>query len=188
MRREIAQMICTKKDLPVNLTDTFDSDLRKIFAPALPFSLKEDSTKLPYNENSFENSLLIQVLHHCSSPLFELEEATRVTKGNIVIIESVYGVKKEDLSEKEYSKRMEFYDKFNKLTEEQQRKYGTFMDWFLNKLIIGNEVNCPYNFNSQTRWEEIFETMNLEIVHKKVLGIDQPVVPEYHILYVVKKK
>ena len=184
---EIAQLIHNKKRIPVYLTDVIDTQLRKSFAPHLPFKLKDDGGTLPYENNQFDTSLLITALHHCNKPLLELEQACRVTKGNIVIIETIYGVEKKDTSPEVYAKAPSFYDKFHSLNQEQQRKYGTFLDWFLNKMIIGNEVNCPYNFNTPQKWEDIFDHMGLNVVHKKMLGIDQPVVPEYHILYVVRK-
>ena len=185
---EVAQMIHDKKHLSITLTDIIDLDLRQKFAPTLHFTLKDDAKGLPYKDNQFDTSLLITVLHHCSNPLLELEEAARVTKGNIVIVETIYGVGRDSTPEAEYKRTPMFYDRFHNLDGEQQRKYGTFLDWFLNKMIIGNEVNCPYNFNSLGNWEDTFKSMDLELVHKKVLGVDQPATPEYHVLYVVKKK
>ena len=54
-------------------------------------------------------------------------------------------------------------------------------------MIIGNDVNCPYNFNSPKGWEKEFSERGLSVVHKEFLGIDQAVTPEYHILYVLQK-
>lgn len=184
---EIAQYIHDRKNIPVVLTDIVDVDKRKEFAPKLPFLLRKADTKLPYKEGEFDTSLLIAVLHHADKPLFELEETARATNGNIIIVESIYGLAPDERPKNEPAALKRFYSRFHSLGAEQQRMYGTFLDWFLNKMILGNEVNCPYNFNTPRQWEAIFQDLGLKIVHKSILGIDQEVTPEYHVLYVVSR-
>jgi len=184
---EIAQYVHNKKGVPVALTDIIDHCKRKEMAPLLPFDLKKPGEKLSYKDKTFDTALLITVLHHSDNPVSELEEVIRLTKGNIIIIESVYDISKNEkiMCASECAK---LQTRFHSLNAKQQRMYGTFIDWFLNKMIIGNEANCPYNFNSPQGWEKIFKERELEIIEKKILGIDQPVTPEYHILYVIRRK
>ncbi|MBW2967690.1 class I SAM-dependent methyltransferase [Candidatus Woesearchaeota archaeon] len=184
---EIGQMVHEMKGVPVTLTDIIDVQKRKEVCPDLPFTLREAGKTTTYRDDQFENALLITVLHHADNPLFELDEVARVTRGNIMIVETIYGVDAEDSPAEAVAQFPELYSRFHAMSHEQQRKYGTFLDWFLNKMIIGNEVNCPYNFNTPQRWEQEFAARGLEVVEKKFLGIDQPVTPEYHILYVVRK-
>ncbi|MBI3577541.1 methyltransferase domain-containing protein [Candidatus Gottesmanbacteria bacterium] len=49
-----------------------------------------DGKRLPYKDKTFDTSLLITVLHHTPSPLVVFSEAARVSKGDMVIIETTY--------------------------------------------------------------------------------------------------
>jgi SAM-dependent methyltransferase len=184
---EISKLICDRKGCRVQLTDVVDIPLRNKFAPGMPFCLCKESVKLEFADNEFDCGLLITVLHHSDDPFFLLDEAKRVVKNNIVILESVYGLDEKQAPKGEVEKYPKMYKGFHSLNEEQQRKYGTFLDWFLNKMILGNEINCPYNFTTPENWEKIFAKEGFKIIHKQILGIDQPVTPEYHVLYVVRK-
>lgn len=185
---EIAQKLVNKKACKFQLTDVVDSPFRKQFAPDLPFYLAKEGERLPFKDNEFDSGMLITVMHHSNNPFFLLDDAKRQVKGNIAIIESVYGIDIKHAPSKEVEKYPELYKGFHALDEEQQRKYGTFLDWFLNKMILGNAINCPYNFTTPENWERIFDEKGFELVHKQILGIDQPVTPEYHALYIIKKK
>jgi SAM-dependent methyltransferase len=185
---EIAQKLADRKKMKVQLTDVADIPLRKKFAPNLPFYHAKEGEKLPFKENQFDSGLLITVMHHSNNPFFLLDELKRTARGNIAIIESVYGIDIKQSPSDEVRKYPMMYKGFHALDEEQQRKYGTFLDWFLNKMILGNEINCPYNFTTPENWEKIFDEKGFELVHKQMLGIDQPVTPEYHVLYIIKKK
>lgn len=185
---EIAQKLADRKALKFQLSDVVDSPLRAEFSPELPFYLAKQGEKLPFNDTQFDSGLLVTVMHHADNPFFLLDEMKRMVKGNIAVIESVYGVDIKQAPSEEVKKYPKMYEGFHALDEEQQRKYGTFLDWFLNKMILGNEINCPYNFTTPENWERTFEEKGFDIVHKRILGIDQPVTPEYHALYIIKKK
>lgn len=49
-----------------------------------------DGNKLPFKDNRFDKSLLIAVLHHASDYSKVLDEAIRVTKGEIIIMEDIF--------------------------------------------------------------------------------------------------
>ncbi|MBW3011018.1 class I SAM-dependent methyltransferase [Candidatus Woesearchaeota archaeon] len=155
----------------------------------LKYDLHGNDEPLKYEDNIFDLTLLKVVLHHCDDPLKVLREAARVTriKGKIAILESMYDIKRENLPEESYQEHPDLYDAYFSLDRGQQKKYGTFLDWFLNKLSFRNNANVPCNFNSPPEWEKIFNTNGLKVIEKKVVGIDQMVTPEFHVLYILEK-
>jgi len=48
-----------------------------------------DGTDLPYRENAFDSTILYFVLHHCQDAERVLQEALRVTRGRVIVVESV---------------------------------------------------------------------------------------------------
>jgi len=78
------------------------------------------------------------------------------------------------------------------LPAEQQRKVNIFFDHFYNRVLhyskdAKTKVNIPFNFNAPNNWEKIFAKCGLKqetIIH---LGLDQPTVPEYHTLHILRK-
>ena len=117
---------------------------------------------MPYGDKSFDTTLLLTVLHHAAEPLSVLLEAKRVTRGKIIVLESIY-------------------------FDENHRKVNTFFDWFWNRVLHQN-INTPFNFNSPKGWEEVFTENGLTVEYSIDLGVDQPTVPEHHWLYVLKIK
>ena len=153
----------------------------------IPYDLHDNDEPLKYESNKFDMSLLNCVMHHCDNPMAVLDEAIRVTGKRIAILESVYGVTREEISDKVYEQNPKMYDLFFSLGKEEQKKYGTFLDWFLNKASFRNNAYVPFNFNTPENWEKIFAEKGLNVIAKKIVGIDQPVTPEFHIFYVVEK-
>lgn len=176
----------SKKGLKVSLTDIYENPYIKELG--LDFKLAKQGEKVPFKDNSFDTTLLLMVLHHSDDPLFILNEAKRVTKqgGKIIVIESVFGVKGQDLSDKE----KEIAQVYLSLDTEQQRKANIFFDHFYNRISNysedpKNKVNVPLNFNTPENWRKIFEENDLKQESLKQLGIDIPIVPEYHTLHVL---
>ena len=154
----------------------------------LLFTLIEQSSQLPFGVNQFDNTLLLTVLHHSDYPLEVLKEAKRVTRsgGNVILIESVYGVTGKEL----LPAQRQQLEAFIALTPEQQRMVNIFFDHFYNRVIHytddpSQKVKVPFNFNTPEGWKEHAASAGLrqtELVH---LGLDQPTVPEYHTLHVL---
>jgi ubiquinone/menaquinone biosynthesis C-methylase UbiE len=155
----------------------------------LNFKQLKKNERLPFKDNEFKNTLSLTVLHHSENPLDVLKEIYRVTKpeGRVIVIESVYGVNGDELEEAQKLKCKHYLE----LNSEQQRMTNIFFDHFYNRVIhytedLNKKVNVPFNFNTPTGWKETFEEYGLyeeKVVH---LGIDQPVVPEYHSLHILK--
>jgi SAM-dependent methyltransferase len=154
----------------------------------MPFELIRQNKAIPFNDNQFDNTLLLTVLHHSDNPVQVLNEARRVTRpnGRIIVIESVYGVTGKELSDNEYAKAGGYL----LLNSEQQRMINIFFDHFYNRVIHYTEnpdekINVPYNFNTPGNWKVIFEQNSLIQSGIRHLGADQPLVPEYHTLHIL---
>jgi alpha-1,6-mannosyltransferase len=49
-----------------------------------------DGCTLPFDDDTFDTTLLLLVLHHCAEPEAVLDEALRVTRQRIIVTESVH--------------------------------------------------------------------------------------------------
>lgn len=125
----------------------------------LPLTLY-DGKRLPFADQAFDSTLLSVVLHHSNDPLAVLDEAFRVTSKRIIIIESVY---------------------FN----EGHRLLNGLLDWAYNRLLNDPTIPVPWNFLRPAGWVQELEKRGGKIVHMEHLGLDIPIVPEWHVLYVV---
>ncbi len=169
--------LIAKQGRHVVLADIYESG--NIANLNLPFVKLHPGRPLPFDKQLFDSTLLLTVLHHCDNPLQVLQEAVRVTKhnGKIIVLESVYGVE-------EYGKG---------LTNEQQRLVNMFFDHFYNRVIHysefeANKVPVPFNFQTPTAWKSFFQKNGLVQEKCVKLGFDQPTVPEYHTLHVLRVK
>ncbi|MBI5392227.1 methyltransferase domain-containing protein [Candidatus Woesearchaeota archaeon] len=171
----IGKILASRDNLEVALADVYKHDnIRNI---GLFFYRIATNGIIPTNRQ-YDASLLLTVLHHANNPIKTLQEAKRVTKkdGRIIVIESVYGI--QDSSP------------FGQLSQEEQRLANIFFDHFYNRIVHYSEekehkVNVPFNFNTPEQWKSIFKLYGLEEIAYETLGIDQPIVPEYHTLHVL---
>jgi SAM-dependent methyltransferase len=146
----------------------------------LPFTKTIEGETLPYPSNSFDSVLLLTVLHHANCPLQVLGESVRVSRHRIIVIESVCGVLPSDVP-----KGDDRAHDFVNLGSDQQF-FLAFIDWFYNR-ILHDEVQVPFKFNSPEAWGRIFNDFGMREVLVEHLGLDQPLVPEYHSLHVIEK-
>ncbi len=172
----------------VTLADVFTHP--NIEQTGLPFKLFKQGERTPFADDQFDNTLSLYVYHHSDDPIGSLLEAKRVTRpgGRIIVMESVYGIGGIQLPLEEYKKARVF----TRLpTSEQQRMSNIFFDHFWNRVLMYSDdpdkkINVPFNFNTPRGWSNIFYRNRLvkeEVIH---LGIDQPTVPEYHTLHVLR--
>lgn len=157
----------------------------------LPFFLfpQRGETLLP--SDLFDNVILCTVLHHCDDPLFTLAEAVRIVRkgGKILVIESVYGVGAEAISQTPLNT---ITDAFLSLSIQDQFAANVFFDHFYNRCLHysrdpGTKVNVPYAYSDPAGWEKIFERHGLCVESFVPLGIDQPLAPLFHTLHVLMK-
>lgn len=98
-----------------------------------------DGLHLPFKDKSFDSSIILQTLHHCTDQIQVLKEAKRVSRKRIIIMEDVYN------------------SQFGKLM--------TFLHDYISNKRKG--VDCPYHFHNKKEWNEIFRKLGLRIVSEK---------------------
>lgn len=140
----------------------------------LPFYQYAEGQPLPITDQ-VHTSLLLTVLHHAQDPLDLLRKTRLITLSRAIIIESVFGVDVHTDSPPSILRQLD---------TEQQRKYASFIDWLYNR-VFHDGVAVPYNFSTPEHWQEIFRSMGWRINRVLDLGIDQPIVPEHHVLFVL---
>jgi SAM-dependent methyltransferase len=166
--------------LEVTLADIYKH--QHIDETGLRFARISQDGDVPLENEQYDVTLLLTVLHHSDDPLKTLQEAKKLTKKGrrIIVIESVYGI---DPGEVDNA------DEFANLTHEQQRLANIFFDHFYNRIIHyskdpSKKVNVPFNFNTPKGWNKEAEKLGMKEITTQHLGIDQPTVPEYHTLHV----
>lgn len=112
-------------------------DVKKYKACPYPVTLFEGD-RIPFEDNSFDASLLITVLHHALDPEAVLREAKRVSRESVIVIEDVY-------------------------SRPGGKALCVFRDAALNCEIIGH----PMNFRSHEEWKKTFRKLGFEIKREK---------------------
>ena len=128
----------------------------------LPLILYNPEAKLPLADDEVDTTILYTVLHHSSDPKHLLEEAMRVTKQRLVIKEAYIEI-------------------------DDNRMTNSFIDWFYNRVIGDEDINVPLNFLKVEGWEKLLKSHRFDVIETKYVGIDEPLVPEYH-LYIIADK
>ncbi len=124
----IARTIKKKKKVQFTLVDVTFNPMCDIF-PVMIY----DGRKLPFPNKSFDNCLLITVLHHSNTPQEVLDEAIRVTSGRIIVIEDI------------------FSDLFSRIIT------------FLGDCLVNWEIHSPFLNHSLKEWISIFSSKGLKI-------------------------
>lgn len=138
-----------------------------------------DDRHLPFRNNSFENVIMVTVLHHTRHWKTLLNEAARIASKRIVIKESVIGVpqKKNSIEESELNKL------FLGLSTNEQLEYTRFFDWFYNR-VLETGVEVPFLFQTPNYWIQIFRELG-RVQNIIDLGIDDSLGALYHIIYTI---
>ncbi len=133
----IAERIKERKNTEVMLLDVVDFNQTD-----LPLQLYDGNT-MPFKDNSFDATLLIFMLHHCSNPLAVLKEATRVSKNRIIVIEDTF---------------LSWFDKAALCINDIAANLPSFLI---------EPMNMPLNFKKTAEWERVFQNLSLKVVHQK---------------------
>lgn len=155
----ISQEIQERKDTKNLLLDVIS--LNQTNLPLVIY----DGEKIPFSDNEFDTALIICVLHHCKDPIKVLEEAKRVVKNKIIIIE-------------------------NFSTTNFGKFALRFKDALLNVgfCLLANSfkeiINLPFYFKTVSEWEEIFRSLNLKVSYKKEF---HPKFSHHSVTFVVQK-
>lgn len=105
----------------------------KTFIPVV----KYDGDRLPFDDDSFDAVITVDVLHHCDDPVAVLKECARVSKKFVII--------KDHVSDSVYDE-----------------KILAFMDWVGNS---AHGVVLPYNYLSTSDWASAFDKAGLKSMH-----------------------
>ena len=154
----LGQSIHDRTNMTVMLADVIDYSVA-----SLPLLLFPQGGRVPLDDQAVDCTILYVVLHHADDPLHLLKEAARVTKQRVIIVEGY-------------------------VEDETIYLTNSFLDWFLNRVNQGADINLPLNYHKQEQWYAMFDSVGLQPVKTEVLGIDEPVAPECHVLYVLDKK
>ena len=103
--------------------------------------IKYDGKRLPFEDKSYDFTLLIDVLHHTDNPVGLMKECARVSREFILIKDHVC---------------QSWYD----------RVRLCFMDWIGNRAY---NIHLPYNYLSEQEWRKIYRICNVacEIIISK---------------------
>ncbi|MES2499596.1 MAG: methyltransferase domain-containing protein [Pseudomonadota bacterium] len=106
----------------------------KTFIPVV----KYDGSILPFDDNSFDVVIIVDVLHHCKEPVSVLKECARVSRQYVVI--------KDHVSDSVLDS-----------------KILAFMDWVGNR---AHGVVLPYNYLSSSDWSSAFDRAGISSVNQ----------------------
>lgn len=134
----------------------------------IPF-IKVEGEKVEAEDNSFDQVILLTVVHHTDDIKALIKESFRLAKKRVIFMESV-------------TENLPWY------------QYGAWIDWFYNRIIhyskdLANKINVPCNFLPATGWEQlIWKLTGLKPTVSKNVGIYQHLNPENHHLLVYDKE
>lgn len=141
----------------------------------LPYFIYDEETPVPSLPKDVGALLLLTVLHHAKDPLRTLKHALLTAPQRIIVIESV-----PDLPQT-------FFDSCRDNSEDYAFQYCAFVDWFYNRVIC-TAVQMTYNYQYVKDWIKTFSNLGYSLVEHVPLGIDQPLVPEWHALLVFERE
>lgn len=121
-----------------------------------------DGTRLPFGHGAFDTTLILLTLHHCAEPEEVLDEAVRVTRGRLIVMESAYR---------------------NRL----ERFWLDLLDGRVNRHRHGGKMSAAWAFRKPSEWEALFESRGLRIVETRWLGSWWERLVHHPLLYVLDK-
>ncbi|PYO19847.1 MAG: hypothetical protein DMD88_14015 [Candidatus Rokuibacteriota bacterium] len=119
-----------------------------------------DGARLPFGDGAFDTTLLSLALHHAETPEAVLDEAVRVTRGRLLVVESVY-------------------------RDRVERFWLDLLDGHLNRHRHGGRMNVPLAFRRPAEWRALFESRGLRVVATDWLGSRLERLVHHPLLYVL---
>lgn len=117
-----------------------------------------DGKSLPFSDNQFSVSLLTAVLHHTHHPMKVLDEAVRVTRKRVIIMEDVFT----DLP-------------------------GRIVT-FIGDCVLNWEIHSPFKNRTIEEWLQVFKNKNLRLVHHEEFHLRAIGFPFKLAIFVLEKK
>lgn len=119
-----------------------------------------DGARLPFGDGAFDTTLLSLALHHARTPEAVLDEAVRVTRGRLLVVESVY-------------------------RDRLERFWLDLLDGHLNRHRHGGRMTVPLAFRRPGEWRALFESRGLRVVATDWLGSRLERLVHHPLLYVL---
>jgi ubiquinone/menaquinone biosynthesis C-methylase UbiE len=104
-----------------------------------------DGRRLPFGDAAFDTTLLLLTLHHCAVPETVLDEAVRVTRQRLIVVESVYRNRRE-------------------------RFWLTLLNGKLNRYRHHGRMPAALAFRRPQEWAQLFASRRLNVVETRWLG------------------
>jgi ubiquinone/menaquinone biosynthesis C-methylase UbiE len=182
--------LLSKEGYAVHLADVYKNDYLEKHLAHLPFSFIDQDKDLPFRDGTFDNVLILAMLHHTQSPLNILRETKRVlsSHGRLHLIETIFGVERS-----EAPSRDKLMGEFVSLSFDEQRQATMFLDYFGNHITWYYTddpmkfVPVPFNYNTPKNWIELFGAEGFKVVSKKDIGLDQNS-GVYHMQFELEKR
>lgn len=122
-----------------------------------------DGRRLPFRDATFDTTLILLTLHHCAAPEMVLDEAVRVTRQRLIVMESVY-------------------------RNRPDRFWLDLLDSRLNRYRHGGRMVTALAFGSPERWRALFAAHGLTTVETRWLGPWWERVVHHPLLYVLERR
>jgi ubiquinone/menaquinone biosynthesis C-methylase UbiE len=121
-----------------------------------------DGARLPFRDGTFDTTLISLALHHCEAPEAVLDEAVRVTRSRLLVVESVY---------------RNSYERF----------CLDVLDGRLNGCRHDGTMNVPFAFRRPEEWRALFESRGLRLITMQWLGSRIERLIHHPLLFVMDK-
>lgn len=121
-----------------------------------------DGARLPFADDAFDTTLISLALHHAEKSEAVLDEAVRVTRRRLLVVESVYR---------------------NRL----DRFWLDLLDGRLNRYRHGGAMNVPLAFRRPEEWRALFASRGLRVAVTEWLGSPLERLIHHPLLYVLDK-
>jgi SAM-dependent methyltransferase len=121
-----------------------------------------DGAHLPFGDAAFDTTLILLVLHHCAAPEAVLDEALRVTRHRLLVMESVYRNRRE-------------------------RFWLDWLDGWLNRYRHDGGMGMPLAFRRPQEWQQLFASRRLRVMETRWLGSWLERFVHHPLLFVLEK-
>lgn len=128
----------------------------------LPLLMSDKNGKTSLENSSVDTSIAYLVLHHMDNPLSGLTELARITKHRLILMEGY-------------------------VEEDQQLYINRSIDWFFNRILLGVDMNVPFNFLKINQWETLLNEIGFKVIKMEYVGADEKLAPEHHVLLIADR-
>jgi SAM-dependent methyltransferase len=122
-----------------------------------------DGVHLPFGDDAFDVTLLLLALHHCAAPEVVLDEAVRVTRHRVLVVESAS-------------------------RNRRDRFWLTLLDGRINAYRHEGRMPVAQAFRTPDEWAALFASRGLRTMDVRWLGAWWERLVHHPVLYVLEKR